>query len=663
MNKLVFKSNTEGKIKKLLNGSIFASNTTFITELFQNSQRALAKSVRITQGIKEFTFEDDGVGLKNPEGLMTFDYSEWESTDEGFGIGFWSVLAIDYLEKIIIESNKYLITCDVLLLKDIVNGESDKQLEDVLSLDIMDKSKKGFKVTLISDFFNDSLINEIEENCKYLNFDVYYNEALLDKIDLFDEVYGDFVQEFNTRLFSAKLSVTSNCNYPEVYYENRKVCDLYNLPYVEGVIKLKPKAVTLREPDRTEIIYDSKRYIFINKITDSVKRLYKNFLEYLEDSDILDVYEDSIIEYLSVSDFEKYLKIDDIDIVEKVDEDEFENSINKFSLNNQYEDESNDDTSSESESEIEDESDLSEVSSSIDNEINNNISFDNSTSSENSLTVNKSNKSNKSLSIFNNIDEINGEDKNAIFNSDDYKDESETPTTRISVRSLLNNEEVYSNSPNKSLKEFIKRNKNVVWVEARYREHYKENIALAEYYGIKVLIAKNSLLEQYFKEKNIDYITYLKDKVIIEMTYKDIIAKTDKEITFLKLLEPIRKSLNLPEGFFKIANISKVTTINLNNKTKILKEKNSKDKINTYAVSNAKEIIFDRTAIGLKRFNLSSSKNVSIGKNELKCLMYNMDTIAHELAHVLYNTTDNTNEHFFAQSKIQEELVKLYIKY
>lgn len=656
MNKLVFKSNTEGKIKKLLNGSIFASNTTFITELFQNSQRALAKNVKITQKEDTFIFEDDGIGLKNPEGLMTFDYSEWESTDEGFGIGFWSVLAIDYLEKIIIESNKYLITCNVSLLREIVNGESNDQLEDVLSLDIMDKSKRGFKVTLISDFFNDCLIDEIEENCKYLDFDVYYNEALLDKIDLFDEVDGDFVEEFNTRLFSAKLSVTSNCNYPEVYYENRKVCDLYNLPYVEGIIKLKPKAVTLREPDRTEIIYDNKRYVFINKITDSVKRLYKNFLEYLDDSDILDVYENSIIEYLSVNDFEKYLKIDDIDIVEEVNKDEFEDTINRFSLSNQYEEEINEKDSNEMK--IQENTNLSEVASSIAIEIDNSISLDDNISYENISAIDKGNKSS---SIFNNIEEIYESNKNSIFNSDDYKDESDTATTRINVRSLLNDKELYSNTPNKSLKEFIKKNKSVVWVEARYREHYKENIALAEYYGVKVLIAKNSLFEQYFKEKNIDYITSLKDKVIIEMTYKDITTKTDKEITFLKILEPVRKSLNLPEGFFKIANISKVTTINLNNKTKVLKEKNSKNKINTYAVSNGKEIIFDRTAIGLKRFNLSSSKNVSIGKNELKCLMYNMDTIAHELAHVLYNTTDNTTEHFFAQSKIQEELVKLYI--
>lgn len=652
MKKLVFKSNTEGKIKKLLNGSIFASNVTFITELFQNSQRALAKNVRITQDKNIFTFEDDGVGLKNPEGLMTFDYSEWESTDEGFGIGFWSVLAIDNLEKIMIESNKYLITCDVSLLRDVVNGGSSNTLEDVLSLTIMDNVKKGFKVTLISDFFYDSILNEIEENCKYLNFEVSYNGDYLEKIDLFDEVYGDFVDEFNTRLFSAKLSVSNYCNYPEVYYENRKVCDLYSFPYVEGVIKIKSKAVTLREPDRTEIIYDNKRYVFMEKLQETVKKLYKSFLDNSNCSDILDTYEDGITRYLSVSDFEKYLKIDDIDIVEEVDKDEFEDSLNKFSFNikcdEKVDEELADDIVEESENEI----NLEEPSNDMEEVV-----------CENNLTINKTNKNNNSSSIFKNIEEISQGDKNDVFNSEDYKNDNNEDTTRTSVRSLLIDSEISSNQPNKSLKDFIKKNKSVVWVEARHREHYKENIALAEYYGVKVLIAKNSLLEQYFKEKNIDYITSLKDKVIIEMTYKDITTKTDKEVTFLKLLEPVRKALNLPEGFFKIANISKVTTINLNDKTKLLKEKNSKDKINTYAVSNSREIIFDRTAIGLKNFNLVSSKNVSIGKNELKCLMYNMDTIAHELAHVLYNTTDNTSEHFFAQSKIQEELVKLYMRY
>ena len=43
--------------------------------------------------------------------------------------------------------------------------------------------------------------------------------------------------------------------------------------------------------------------------------------------------------------------------------------------------------------------------------------------------------------------------------------------------------------------------------------------------------------------------------------------------------------------------------------------------------------------------------------------MYNIDTIAHELAHVLYHTTDNTIEHYKAQCSLQSDIVNLYLKY
>lgn len=651
MKKLVFKSNTEGKLKKLLDGSIFQSNTTFITELFQNAQRARAKNVEIRTSGNTFVFSDDGVGLKNPQGLMTFDYSEWESTDEGFGIGFWSVLAIDNLEKMIIESNKYIITCNVSKLREIVNGESKEPLESVLSLLTLDTPKKGFKVTLISDFFEcNSLVDIIEKNSQYLDFDVYLNGRLLDKRDLFDDVEGDFTEIYNTRLFSAKLSVTDNYKYPSVFYENRKVCDLYGFPYVSGVIKLKSKALNLREPDRTEIIKDTKYLIFSNKLRKSIKDLYKEFLEYGIDDNLLENYEDGILEYLSINEFEKYLKIDDIDIVEEVDEDDFESSVNNLSLAfKKDEEECEDEEECAYDDNSESNKDISEnKSENIEKVINNEES-----------NINK-NENSSSLGLFNNL-EVQSSNKNDIFKNEEYIN-ADNETERISINTLKI-EKIIPKEPNKSLKAFIKSNKSVVWVEANLREYYKKNIALAEYYGIKVLVSKNLLTKTFFIENGVDYITSLDNKVRIEMNYKDMKPKTDKEVTFLKMLEPVRIALNLPSGFFKIANISKVTTIDLNNKRKVVKEKSSGEKIAIYATSTSNEIIFDRTALSLKKFNLSSSKDVSIGKNELKCLMYNMDTIAHELAHTLYGTTDNTKEHFYAQSKIQEELVKLYIKY
>ena len=56
-----------------------------------------------------------------------------------------------------------------------------------------------------------------------------------------------------------------------------------------------------------------------------------------------------------------------------------------------------------------------------------------------------------------------------------------------------------------------------------------------------------------------------------------------------------------------------------------------------------------RRAIGLQRFNLTGN---GIGVHELKALMANLKTISHELAHLMYDTEDNTKYHFEMEDKI-----------
>ena len=41
--------------------------------------------------------------------------------------------------------------------------------------------------------------------------------------------------------------------------------------------------------------------------------------------------------------------------------------------------------------------------------------------------------------------------------------------------------------------------------------------------------------------------------------------------------------------------------------------------------------------------------------------MANLDTIAHELAHLIYDTEDNTVDHYKMQTRIQNEIVNLYL--
>ena len=87
---------------------------------------------------------------------------------------------------------------------------------------------------------------------------------------------------------------------------------------------------------------------------------------------------------------------------------------------------------------------------------------------------------------------------------------------------------------------------------------------------------------------------------------------------------------------------------------------NKKDNIKLFGVTDGENIILDRRAIGLQRFNLSSS-NAYFGINEFKAIMASLKTVSHELAHLLYQTEDNTKDHREAEDRIYEELVNLYL--
>jgi Zn-dependent peptidase ImmA (M78 family) len=80
--------------------------------------------------------------------------------------------------------------------------------------------------------------------------------------------------------------------------------------------------------------------------------------------------------------------------------------------------------------------------------------------------------------------------------------------------------------------------------------------------------------------------------------------------------------------------------------------------IKIYGMTDHHSIYLDRTALGLKNYAISSGEH--IGVNELKALLNAIPTIAHELAHFLYDTTDNTVEHYKAIESLQQKIAKLY---
>lgn len=602
------KSNTLGKLNKIKNGSVFSNQYIFVKELLQNSQRGKAKNVYITLGDNFISFVDDGIGCKDPESVFTLDKSEWITTNEGFGIGFWSCLALNNLKEIMVSSYKW---------ESIIDMENLFANEDLsVPINKIADKLKGFSVKLVvNDRFSlydkCDIEKEIEEVAKYLSLDVYLNDKLIEKEDIFEDVHGEFVRDVENRFFKARLRLDEyRCGTVKLFYDQRFVCYLYTgVEYISGIIAIKKDKITLKEPDRALYVIDNKFENFKNSLVKEVKKIYLDFIKSNESEDLLGKFSEGVNFHLKVNEYEKYIFLND--------DFEFDLAIE------------------EKQKEIEpDNTGESEI--------------DNTSESEIVVDINEEE------SVYNE-DLSNKEDFNREeFKKDDFK-VSQKPISYIEKKdskSLKLNELKDSNF------KFLKQIKNMVWVYEKDVNAYSEEISLSKYCNLKVCKIKNVLQEEVMKKYKKLHISDLKDALIEEFDTRNIGIKNKKEENFIKLLIPICKKYKIPTNTFSIANLSTTTKLKINDKLVYKSQnKNSKDKVYTCAICTGTSILLDRNYLNLSKFSISSGK---LGISELSLMMIVSRTIAHELAHYLYNTVDNTINHYKIEDKIHKEIVNLY---
>lgn len=210
-----------------------------------------------------------------------------------------------------------------------------------------------------------------------------------------------------------------------------------------------------------------------------------------------------------------------------------------------------------------------------------------------------------------------------------------------------------------SFKDKIKKMRKAVWVSKSEYSFYQNYIQKAKYKGLKVIIARNILYETALRRYGVMHISGLEDAFTETFIKSNIQLKTSKEEAFVSLLKPIVKKYNLAYDTFLIANIAIESSFVVNGET-VFKTKhvNRKNDINVFGVTDGSHIYLDRVALELNKFNI---KKDNLGVWELKALMNSVNTIAHELAHLLYGTTDNTPEHYNYEITIQREIISLYV--
>jgi hypothetical protein len=196
----------------------------------------------------------------------------------------------------------------------------------------------------------------------------------------------------------------------------------------------------------------------------------------------------------------------------------------------------------------------------------------------------------------------------------------------------------------------IKRKKNVVWVEKREVERYEDLITRYEYYGVHTFISPHVLYDRALRHLGITHIGDVEDRAI-EKQYnvKKIGSKTKKEQRAMELLGFIERKLDLGQTFY-ISDIECKMIVSLQ-EAKIYQEKLG---VEGYAQGGI--IHLNRKSLKFGKLSSSDAGREKIGIHDVKFILANLELIAHELAHRVYHTKDNTISHYEAQNKLQEKI-------
>lgn len=559
MKKISVVSNIANRIKKIREGVVYQEWTCFVGELIQNAQRAKAKNIYIDVQKSFFRIRDDGKGCISPENVFTLDFSGWDKdVYSPFGEGFSSTFAI--ADQIKVRSKNWKAFFDLKKALETKNFDS-VEIEETEYIN-------GFEVIL--HFLDSYDISKIEEETKKIGSmitpNVYLNGRILDKRNI---SFEPFTIRKRLRGFGEIVAAPADHGYLEIIYEGRPVREIYSRG-LKGILALRPGSVTLRAPDRKDIIYDDKRRSLEERLNELTREIFTILIKDYREQ--INKFSSVIEDILPPSLYAKYLN---------------------YGL------------------------------------------FDNKKPNPNSTpreycvaNLAKEEKRTQNFTAGMNI----------------------IPT---SSNSVVKREHNYNSKEIKQIRKMIK--KGTIFYRLHEETKFGNIQAKAEYYGITVLVV-DKLHGKALEWMGVPHLSNITHSITETYSYSRIGPITRKENRILKLLEPIAKYYKLSPKVFDFADIACVVKTKINNRIV------SRKKIYPIAVCDKKEnkakILLSRKQLNIRHYEITYDAELGTAK-DLKILMNIVPTIAHELAHLLYNTKDNTLEMFKIQHKIQEEIFQL----
>jgi len=193
--------------------------------------------------------------------------------------------------------------------------------------------------------------------------------------------------------------------------------------------------------------------------------------------------------------------------------------------------------------------------------------------------------------------------------------------------------------------------RQMFWVKVNELDLYEDKISLAQYHNIPLVLVRNKLEQKVLESKsNFLHIAQLHEKVELSAQLKRVGAVDEVEERALWLFGVICKGLGFDRNIFKIGDMTTFKETKIGDTEKVVEEAPA------LALANGVDIYVDRGC--LKKENLEVSKSKRITNADRAFIVRNLEVIAHELAHIMYCTTDNTKEHEVAQRQITHKILE-----
>lgn len=665
--KFTIQSDVKGRLKKIREGLVYSKRAVFVRELVQNSFRSFNEmkdeirternKIWITIDGEEFTIRDNAKGCADHEELLTLDRSGFGI---GFGEGFTSIYMVadefrtetaGYDKK----GNPFSWSAYLNIQQALDNPKATA--EDLNAEIVKDEEglEKGFfvylKGTRIEEYYYE-IIEEIKELCTYIpDIDIYLNGNMIEKENLFDTIEnGPYtiidVNNKDNRLYEGKITLTHSYFQTgiKVYFEHRFVQELH-INGAKGIIQLKEKAVNLRSPDRTEIIHDKKRKRLLNRLEAEVKSLLKRLVANGKREEI-DNYAKIIQEYLSVKEYINYLEIDSSVLSEEIEKElkqidkmeyqplEKKNAAEFYEMIDHYnhsigQNQGNMDKSGEYEqNEI---LEQVQVAASV---------FEKAVGMENY----QSSYAEEQMEIVEHQMEESPKES-SVDTVRRIQDRNFSSAMGVKPAELIKKEQLQG----MNIKD-IKKKKNIVWCSKDEEEKYKSFITEFEYKNVFTFVSPHVLYDNALRHLGIPHVSEYDNCLVEDYLVTRTGAKTKKEERATELLSRLEKFLSISETFF-ISDIQCKRRVELNGK-KIFQEKVSVGGYEQYGYIhlNRKSLYFGK----ISGADIGKKKN---GIHDVKFYITNARLISHELAHKLFDTKDNTKEHFEREGDICEKIL------